>query len=371
MRKNKISTKFILISLCILLLSWILAMIQTSKTATYEDLFEYELKSGTAVISKYIGTKEAIAIPDIIAGAMRISVQTGAFKDSTLKKIVMLNNVKNIEKGAFTENSKTVIYGKDGSVAQRYAQENNMEFRIYCDINGDEKITATDLLQIKKHIVEINDQMLNEDEQIRADINCDEKVTTTDLLTIKKVIVGIDETGETEEPEEPEVPEEHEGPSEEIATPTPTEEPEQYVTLTYVTNPSEYPSYTEKEPWVERLNKVKADAIGYQGRLRKDISTKEVKVLKGDTVTITSEEPLSVSGRAPIVVRHQVAQADPNWPCHNDVFMTITTTFDFKFRGSWIANKNIDIIDTSNGSGKVNDDLNKHKLLPRMENKSK
>ena len=181
---------------------------QSVKSATYENIFEYELNSGVAIITKYIGDGSQVAVPAEIAGTTRIKIAKDVFESSSLKKIVILKNVTKIEQGAFSKNTKAVIYGKQDSGAEKYAKENSIEFRVYCDINGDNNVTATDSLKTKRHIVELSGQMLNEDEQIRADINCDEKVTTTDLLIIKKVIVGLDELDEEETVEQEEQEEE-------------------------------------------------------------------------------------------------------------------------------------------------------------------
>lgn len=177
---------------------------QIVQAVAYEGKFEYEIKSGTVVITNYIGNSDRLAIPYKIGEVKYAKIVSEAFAGSGLKKIVILNNVKKIEKNAFDRD--VTIYGKIDSEAQRYANENNILFKIYCDINGDGKVTATDILKLKKHIAEIDGQMLNEDEQERGDINCDGDITPTDLLIEKKVIVELDETEENDEDVEPEIP---------------------------------------------------------------------------------------------------------------------------------------------------------------------
>ena len=200
----------------IIVITFIMMLGHTVMAAIYEDRFEYELQSGIAVITKYIGNSAQALIPEKIAGTSRISIRAGTFTEQALSKVVILNNVKTIEEGTFAEGTKTVIYGKHDSTAERYAKENNIEFRVYGDINGDGNVSATDTLKVKRHIVELSGYILNEDEQMRADINCDGKVTTTDLLTLKKVIVGLDEPEQSVNPEEPEEPEENNEMPEEI-----------------------------------------------------------------------------------------------------------------------------------------------------------
>jgi len=57
------------------------------------------------------------------------------------------------------------------------------------DANLDGSITGTDMLIIKKHLVEI--EILDKSNLENADANGDGEITTTDLLTLKRYIVGI------------------------------------------------------------------------------------------------------------------------------------------------------------------------------------
>jgi len=58
------------------------------------------------------------------------------------------------------------------------------------DINGDGKITATDLLKMKRYIVYLEE--FSEEEIKRGDMNEDNEITTTDLLKVKRIIVGLE-----------------------------------------------------------------------------------------------------------------------------------------------------------------------------------
>ncbi len=58
------------------------------------------------------------------------------------------------------------------------------------DINGDGKITATDLLKMKRYIVYLEE--FSEEEIKRGDMNEDNEITTTDLLKMKRIIVGLE-----------------------------------------------------------------------------------------------------------------------------------------------------------------------------------
>lgn len=57
------------------------------------------------------------------------------------------------------------------------------------DLNRDGKITATDLLMMKRRIVKLEKTTANDIE--RGDMNSDGKITATDLLILKKKIVGL------------------------------------------------------------------------------------------------------------------------------------------------------------------------------------
>ena len=59
------------------------------------------------------------------------------------------------------------------------------------DINGDGKITATDLLLLKRHLVagKKKDWVLTGDKFKAADINEDGKITATDLLLMKRLVL--------------------------------------------------------------------------------------------------------------------------------------------------------------------------------------
>ena len=58
------------------------------------------------------------------------------------------------------------------------------------DVNKDNKITATDLLMVKRHLVagENTEWILTEEEFKAADINKDNQITATDLLLLKRLL---------------------------------------------------------------------------------------------------------------------------------------------------------------------------------------
>lgn len=58
------------------------------------------------------------------------------------------------------------------------------------DINGDGKLSVTDLSQLKLHIVELT--LLQEPYKSAGDINYDGKISVTDLSKLKLILVGLD-----------------------------------------------------------------------------------------------------------------------------------------------------------------------------------
>lgn len=57
------------------------------------------------------------------------------------------------------------------------------------DINGDGKITITDIAQIKLHL--IDKEILTGSNFIAADLNSDEELTVTDLAQIKLIFLDV------------------------------------------------------------------------------------------------------------------------------------------------------------------------------------
>ena len=74
-------------------------------------------------------------------------------------------------------------------------QENPDKYELG-DINEDGKITATDLLLVKRHLIagEKQECTLTGDKFKAGDINKDGKITATDLLLIKRLVLEQIET---------------------------------------------------------------------------------------------------------------------------------------------------------------------------------
>ena len=112
-----------------------------------------------------------------------------------LKNITIPDTTKNIDKAAFTGSKSITLECKEGSSAETFAKENQINYSIIKDyitgdLNKDGKITITDLLILKKDLVGI--EKIKSEDKKRADINEDGKITITDLLILKKKLVGIE-----------------------------------------------------------------------------------------------------------------------------------------------------------------------------------
>ncbi|MBR6548103.1 MAG: leucine-rich repeat protein [Clostridia bacterium] len=96
--------------------------------------------------------------------------------------------------GVFTVDGFT-IRGFEDSAAQTYAQENDFAFDIYVeseciigDVDGDEKVTAADALEVLKSVV--GKVTLTEKQTKAADVDGSGKVDAADALDILKKVVG-------------------------------------------------------------------------------------------------------------------------------------------------------------------------------------
>ncbi len=83
-------------------------------------------------------------------------------------------------------NYRIVVTDKAGNVSE-------MQFiiKIKGDVNGDGKLTVTDLIKIKRNIIGLEE--FSEKEIKNGDLSEDGKITITDLLKMKRIIVGIEE----------------------------------------------------------------------------------------------------------------------------------------------------------------------------------
>ena len=113
------------------------------------------------------------------------------------KSIRIPETITNIADTAFEKVGKnTVMYGKEGSTAEKYAKEHNIPFNPIeqydiklGDVNKDGKITLADYTKILAHVKKT--KLLTEEEQRRADVNQDGKVTLADYT---KVLAHVKKT---------------------------------------------------------------------------------------------------------------------------------------------------------------------------------
>lgn len=77
-----------------------------------------------------------------------------------------------------------VTNGSDSSTS-----DGNSSTYLVGDVNGDGKISSSDLLKLEKYIINPSNVPLNSEQKINADINGDGKITTSDLLKLEKYIV--------------------------------------------------------------------------------------------------------------------------------------------------------------------------------------
>ncbi len=118
------------------------------------------------------------------------------------EEIVITNNNTSKE-FTFTENGNFTFEFEDeaGNEAKLVATVDwiktaNSEEAETGDLNNDGKITSTDLLLLKRHLVagENKEWILTENEFKAADLNKDNKITSTDLLLLKRLLLSQENT---------------------------------------------------------------------------------------------------------------------------------------------------------------------------------
>lgn len=93
--------------------------------------------------------------------------------------------------GKVIKNGKEITGNEFIGTGCKVILEDGQEYELVIkgDINGDGKITATDLLSVKYVIIGKNKS--NNIEALAGDMDNDEKLSITDLLNIKKAIMGL------------------------------------------------------------------------------------------------------------------------------------------------------------------------------------
>ncbi len=114
-------------------------------------------------------------------------------KDNNLKSVELYKDGSKIT--TYKNGDKLITKGSYKIIAKDSAgNEAVVNFAIVDylagDVNGDGKVSVTDLVLIKRYIVKLID--LTEEQKTRGDINGDEKVTVTDLIKVKRIITKLD-----------------------------------------------------------------------------------------------------------------------------------------------------------------------------------
>ncbi len=66
----------------------------------------------------------------------------------------------------------------------------NVEFLVVADLNGDNKVSTTDLVQLRRYVAGLDN--INEKAVQAADVNGDGRVSTTDLVLIRRMLAGLE-----------------------------------------------------------------------------------------------------------------------------------------------------------------------------------
>lgn len=160
------------------------------------------LSKGKAVITVY--SDENSEITASINVTVQDILQTEEYKvdlEKKLLKAIPTNTtvkilLENIQIGSNTysfidESGKTLkeedLVGTDTTLK---IDEEEFKIIVTGDINGDGKLTATDLSKLKCHIIDL--EILLGNKLVAADLNEDGLITPTDLSNLKKLLVGLE-----------------------------------------------------------------------------------------------------------------------------------------------------------------------------------
>lgn len=103
--------------------------------------------------------------------------------------------MKSIGDDAFDGCPDLTIYGYENTVAQSYAEENNINFvvlekdKTIGDVNGDGSVTVLDATMLQKYLAGL--ASLSDEQLTLADTNGDGSVTVLDATEIQKYLAGL------------------------------------------------------------------------------------------------------------------------------------------------------------------------------------
>ena len=170
---------------------------------------------GDGILYSYKGSAEQIVIPDNVK-----SIADRAFVSEKYASLLYIpENVKTINENAFLNctnlryaviSSKTEsignnslgyilnpapvlkgdfrIYSDKGSAAEKYASDNNIDFSLMGDVDGDGQVTSYDALIILQTVTGSAD--ISEEQKISADTDMDSDITSYDALALLQYITG-------------------------------------------------------------------------------------------------------------------------------------------------------------------------------------
>lgn len=114
---------------------------------------------------------------------------------NTQIKTLRKNLIANTDIKILDNNGKIMSEEETISTGNKIQIENTTYIAIVCgDVNGDGKVNVTDLVQMKKHF--IGKEILNKTSAMATDIDTNGKLTSTDVLNLKRLIVNIIEESE-------------------------------------------------------------------------------------------------------------------------------------------------------------------------------
>lgn len=105
----------------------------------------------------------------------------------SLTKVMIPDSVTEISPTAFDGCEDMTIYCDQNSYAAQYAEDNNLDYVIMGDVNGDKKVSIRDVTCIQLYRVE--EMNLNEHAMKCADVTGDGDVTIRDATTIQLYLV--------------------------------------------------------------------------------------------------------------------------------------------------------------------------------------